>query len=125
MKSIKETWRCVAYCGACCNLTPEERPDLAEYLTAAELETYLAMVGDDGWCLNYDKKTRQCTIYEQRPRFCRVNPDTFRDMYDVAEEEFNQFAIACCREQIAGVYGYRSSQMQQYNSAVRNEEETI
>ena len=119
MKTIKETWRCVAHCGACCNLTPEDRPDLEEYLTAEELETYLGMVGEDGWCINYDKNTRKCTIYEQRPRFCRVNPDTFQDMYEVEKEEFNEFAIACCRDQIGGVYGNNSAEMQQYNREVK------
>ncbi|VEP12662.1 putative Fe-S oxidoreductase [Hyella patelloides LEGE 07179] len=122
MKTIKETWCCVANCGACCNLTPEDRPDLEEYLTAEELEIYLGMVGKDGWCINLDKDTRKCLIYEQRPRFCRVKPDTFQDMYDVAEAEFNEFAIACCRDQISGVYGNDSVEMKQYNRGVRDEE---
>ena len=97
MKTIAETWRCVENCGACCNLTPEDRPDLEEYLTAKELEIYLEMVGEDGWCINLDRETRKCLIYEQRPRFCRVKPDTFQDMYGVEKAEFNDFAIACCR----------------------------
>jgi uncharacterized protein len=118
MKNSKETWLCVEHCGACCNLTPEDRPDLAEYLTPEELEIYLGMVGKDGWCLNYDKDTRKCTIYEQRPRFCRVKPSTFQDMYGVEAAEFNEFAIACCRDQISGVYGDNSVEMQQYNEAV-------
>ena len=120
MKTIKETWRCVSDCGACCNLTPEDRPDLEEYLTAEELEIYLGMVGKDGWCINYDKNSRQCTIYQQRPRFCRVQPDTFQDMYEVAEAEFNDFAISCCRNQISEVYGDDSLEMKRYNKAIRD-----
>lgn len=121
MKTIKETWRCIENCGACCSLTPEDRPDLEEYLTAAELAIYLEMVGEDGWCINYDKDTRKCTIYEQRPRFCRVNPHNFQDMYDIEREEFNEFAIACCRDQISEVYGNNSSEMKQYNQGVKDE----
>lgn len=119
MKTIKKTWLCVADCGACCNLTPEDRPDLEKYLTPEELEIYLNMVQKDGWCIHLDKETRKCTIYEDRPRFCRVNPDTFRDMYDVEPTEFNDFAIACCQDQIAGVHGQNSREMKQYNKAIK------
>lgn len=111
-------WQCVTGCGACCNLTPEERPDLDQYLSGEELEQYMAMVGEDGWCINYDRNERKCTIYEQRPRFCRVQPDNFQRMYGVEANEFNQFAIACCQQQIAGVYGDDSQELQHYNQAV-------
>jgi uncharacterized protein len=119
MKAITETWCCVENCGACCNLTPEDRPDLADYLTPEELETYLAMVGEDGWCINYDQNTRKCKIYADRPRFCRVELDNFQQMYDIAAEEFNEFAIACCRDQISDVYGDESPEMTQYDRGVR------
>jgi uncharacterized protein len=120
MKTIKETWRCVENCGACCNLTPEDRPDLEEYLTAEELEIYLEMVGENGWCINYDLETRKCTIYEHRPRFCRVQPDTFQEMFGVETAEFNQFAIACCRAQISDVYGDESLEMERYDREVKS-----
>ncbi|GAB4534962.1 MAG: YkgJ family cysteine cluster protein [Pleurocapsa sp.] len=103
--TVKE-WRCIDNCGACCNLTPEDRPGLEDYLTPEELKLYMSMVGEDGWCINYDQDTRKCTIYEQRPRFCRVQPDNFAEMYQVSAEEFNDFAIACCQQQIEGVYGH-------------------
>ena len=118
MKTRKEKWRCVANCGACCHLEPQDRPDLAAYLSAEELELYLSMVGQDGWCVNFDRQTRQCTIYDQRPRFCRVQADIFQDMYEVKITEFNDFAIACCREQITGVYGEDSSEMARYNQEI-------
>ena len=111
-------WQCVSGCGACCNLTPEERPDLDEYLSESELETYLGMVGADGWCINYDRDARQCKIYEQRPGFCRVQPDTFESMFDVEPGEFNDFAIACCHEQISGVYGNQSPELENYNRTI-------
>lgn len=112
-------WQCVSGCGACCNLTPEERPDLDQYLSPEELATYMDMVGDDGWCINYNHDQRKCQIYEQRPRFCRVKPDTFEEMYGVEETDFNEFAIACCQQQIVGVYGEDSAELQQYNQAIK------
>ena len=111
-------WQCISNCGACCNLTPEDRPDLAEYLSQDELNIYMNMVGEDGWCINYDHESRQCQIYEQRPRFCRVKPDTFADMYSVEIAEFNEFAIACCQQQITGVYGQNSKELANYNLAI-------
>ncbi|MDJ0897350.1 MAG: YkgJ family cysteine cluster protein [Xenococcus sp. MO_188.B8] len=118
MKTRKEKWRCVENCGACCHLDPQDRPDLAEYLSTEELELYLSLVGEDGWCVNFDHQTRKCNIYEQRPRFCRVQPDIFQDMYEIAITEFNNFAIACCRQQITGVYGEDSPEIDRYNQAI-------
>jgi uncharacterized protein len=115
-------WQCVSNCGACCNLTPEDRPDLGEYLSSEELKLYMSMVGEDGWCVNYDRDSRKCQIYEQRPRFCRVIPDNFEAMYDVKATEFNEFAIACCQQQITGVYGKDSVELVQYNQAIYDQQ---
>jgi hypothetical protein len=73
------------------------------------------MVGEGGWCVNYDRATRECRIYPDRPRFCRVKPDIFEDMYGVEPSEFEDFAIDCCQQQIAGVYGDRSLEMLRFN----------
>jgi uncharacterized protein len=108
-------WLCVNNCGACCHLDPSERPDLEEYLSKEELELYLSMIGEGGWCINYDRSRRKCNIYEQRPRFCRVLPETFEQMFGVEPEGFNEFAIECCHEQIAAVYGEDSEEMQRYD----------
>jgi uncharacterized protein len=102
------TWQCVKQCGACCNLDPSDRPDLEEYLPPEQLAIYLSMVGEDGWCINLDKDTRSCNIYAARPSFCRVQEDTFVAMFGIEPADLNDFAIACCREQIEGVYGERS-----------------
>ncbi|MBF2066472.1 MAG: YkgJ family cysteine cluster protein [Calothrix sp. C42_A2020_038] len=112
------TWQCVKNCGACCNLDPADRPDIHEYLTPLELEQYFSMVGEDGWCVNFDHKTRECRIYDNRPRFCRVEPDVFKDMYGIDTEDLNDFAIDCCRQQIEGVYGDRSLEMLRFDKAV-------
>lgn len=114
-------WQCVSGCGACCNLTPEERPDLEDYLSPEELEQYLSMVGSDGWCINYDHDQRLCKIYEQRPRFCSVKPDNFASMFGVEVAEFNEFAIACCEEQIIGVYGEQSSELEYYQQEIKQD----
>eukprot|EP00953_Heterococcus_sp_UTEX-ZZ885_P000399 744-Heterococcus_DN1.PRE.3 len=81
-------WACIQGCGACCYLQPSERPDLevqqyigncvtycftaAEWLPEESLALYKSMVADDGWCKHYDKTNRACTIYEDRPYFCKV-----------------------------------------------------
>jgi hypothetical protein len=111
-------WLCVKNCGACCHLDPTDRPELEDYLSPDELTLYLSMVGEEGWCINFDHDTRKCRIYEQRPRFCRVQPDTFKVMYGVNADEFNDFAIDCCRQQIEGIYGRKSSEMEHYNQAI-------
>jgi len=111
-------WQCISNCGACCYLEPSDRPDLEEYLTPQDLQTYLSMVGSDGWCIYFDRLKRQCSIYEQRPRFCRVQADTFFEMFGVEPEELNDFAIACCEEQIESVYGDRSLELLRFEQAI-------
>ena len=112
------TWRCIKKCGACCQLDPNERPDLDEYLTPSELMLYLSMVGEGGWCVNYDHATRECRIYPDRPRFCRVEPEVFQDMYGIEAEELNDFALECCQQQISGVYGDRSLELLRFEQEV-------
>jgi uncharacterized protein len=112
------TWFCVKQCGACCHLDPTDRPDLAEYLSSEELTLYFSLVGEDGWCINFDRTTRECQIYAQRPRFCRVEADIFQDMFGVEASELNDFAIDCCRQQIEGVYGDRSLEMLRFDQEV-------
>lgn len=65
----------------------------------------MSMSANDGWCKHFDKEERACTIYEDRPRFCRVETETFGDMYGVDPEDMDDFSSACCSEQIGDVYG--------------------
>lgn len=109
------TWQCVKNCGACCHLDPNDRPDLDQYLTPDELELYLSLVGENGWCVHFDPEKRECSIYANRPRFCRVEAQTFSDLYGIEPEELNDFAIDCCRQQIEGVYGDRSLEMLRFD----------
>ncbi len=112
------TWSCVKQCGACCHLDPTDRPELAEYLSPDELQLYLSLVGEEGWCIHYDHTQRECQIYEKRPRFCRVQAETFQEMFGIEPEDLNDFAIDCCRQQIEGVYGDRSLEMLRFDRAV-------
>lgn len=111
-------WCCVKQCGACCHLDPSDRPDLAEYLSPEELVLYFSLVGENGWCIHFDHDSRECRIYADRPRFCRVEAETFEEMYGIEPEELNDFAVDCCREQIDGVYGDRSLEMIRFDQAV-------
>ncbi len=112
------TWQCIDSCGSCCYLNPLERPDLNEYLSKDELLLYLSLVGEDGWCVHFDAPSRRCRIYADRPRFCRVEPDVFSEMYGIAPEELDDFAIACCVEQIESVRGDCSSEMVRFTQAI-------
>lgn len=112
------TWRCIERCGACCNLDPSDRPDVEDYLSPEDWQLYLSLVGDDGWCIHYDRLTRRCGIYEDRPRFCRVQADVFAELYDIEPEELNDFAITCCQEQISAVYGEQAWELQRFNHEV-------
>ncbi|MBD2104221.1 YkgJ family cysteine cluster protein [Leptolyngbya sp. FACHB-261] len=112
------TWQCVKQCGACCHLDPADRPDLADYLIPDELQLYLSLVGEGGWCVNFDHESRTCRIYTERPRFCRVTPEVFSDLYDVGPEDLDEFAIECCQQQIEGVYGSPSPELEQFTQTI-------
>jgi Fe-S-cluster containining protein len=112
------TWQCITQCGACCHLEPDERPDLEKYLSPEELGLYLSMVREGGWCVNFDQETKECSIYANRPRFCRVEAQIFQDMYGIEPEELNDFAIDCCSQQIEAVYGDRSLESLRFYQAV-------
>lgn len=111
-------WHCVKQCGACCHLDPADRPDLDEYLSPEELELYLSLVGEGGWCIHFDHTNRECRIYADRPQFCRVEAGVFEEMYGIESAEVNDFAIDCCRQQIEGVYGDRSLEMIRFDQTV-------
>ena len=119
------TWQCVKNCGACCQLDPADRPDLSDYLSESDLALYMSMVGDDGWCIHYDKGDRTCSIYRDRPNFCKVQPDTFQQLYGISSDDLNDFAIECCEQQISGIYGNRSEEMKRFCKAVGMECQSI
>ncbi|KAK9154195.1 hypothetical protein Sjap_001675 [Stephania japonica] len=96
-KSSKEAvWQCVEGCGACCKLnkgpsfaTPEEI-----FQSPSDIQLYKSLIGPDGWCVHFDKPTRTCSIYSDRPYFCRVEPGIFRDLYGIEHKKFNKEACS-------------------------------
>jgi Fe-S-cluster containining protein len=118
LNTVDPKWRCVKQCGACCHLDPQDRPDLETYLTSEELHLYLSLVGAGGWCIHFNHDTRECRIYADRPQFCRVEASVFQDLYRIEPEQLNTFAIDCCQQQIAGVYGDDSTEMLRFNQAL-------
>ena len=110
-------WHCIQHCGACCRLCPEERQEALEALSADQRDQYLSMVGEDGWCIHYDSGGRTCRIYDDRPDFCRVS--ALGQLFDIPDDDFDAFAIACCRQQIRSNYGGRSGVMRKFNRSIR------
>ena len=119
MNKQSASWRCIHHCGACCRLCPEERGEALAALSEEQRTTYLSMVGDDGWCIHYDSGGQRCTIYAERPDFCRVSE--LGTLFDVPPDELDSFAISCCRQQIRATYGGRSGVMRRFDRAQRTE----
>lgn len=70
-------------------------------------------------CTHYDKTARACTVFADRPWFCRVEQESFKRMYDVEAHEMDRFCTGCCREQIGDVYGSASAEMLTFNMAIK------
>ncbi len=114
--SKAKVWTCVAGCGACCRLAPNEREEAIKHLNSEEKEIYDSMVDADGWCIHYDKSNRLCTIYEKRPSFCNVK--NICKIFSIPDEEKNSFSITCCKQQIRDIYGGRSKEMKKFLRAI-------
>ena len=108
-------WQCISGCGACCRLDPELRSEALAALSPEQRRTYLAMVGDDGWCIHFDTGGRRCRIYEDRPDFCRVA--NLVSLFD--SEDADALAIRCCTEQIRSEWGGRGRVMRRFLRAIR------
>ncbi|SBO41949.1 YkgJ family cysteine cluster protein [Cyanobium sp. NIES-981] len=120
-------WQCIQGCGACCRLDPGLRGEALEALSPGQRERYLAMVGEDGWCIHYDTGGRRCRIYGERPDFCHV--DNLVGLFagacgahgdgTGAPPERDSLAIACCLQQIRAEYGGRGRVMRRFRQAIR------
>ncbi|XP_042943782.1 uncharacterized protein LOC122277745 isoform X2 [Carya illinoinensis] len=115
-------WRCVEGCGACCKLkkgssfvTPEEI-----FSDPVDIELYKSLTGPDGWCIHFDKGTRTCSVYNDRPYFCRVEPDVFESLYGVSKKNFNKDACSFCRDTIKEIYGSNSKEFDNFNCSIRS-----
>ena len=105
-------WSCADHCGACCKLDPVQRQEALSALSQKEQSLYLSMVAEDGWCRHFDKVSRRCNIYADRPSFCDVKQ--ISRIFNVESENFDQFAISCCKQQIRYLYGGRSIEMKNF-----------
>ncbi|KAL2936703.1 1 4-beta-D-glucan cellobiohydrolase CEL6A [Bienertia sinuspersici] len=121
-KRKEPVWQCVQGCGACCKLdkgptfaTPEEIFD-----DPSDIELYKSMVGADGWCKHFDKSTKTCSIYDDRPYFCRVQPDVFQTLYGINKRKFDKEACSFCKDTIKAIYGADSEVLDRFNKAIRN-----
>lgn len=141
-------WRCISGCGACCRLDPALRGEDLDCLSSEQRSTYLAMVGDDGWCIHFDTGGRRCRIYDSRPDFCRVenlatlfagaaSPASGAGMAAGETSRLSEhrndpesgapaldpageaLAIASCRTQIRAEYGGRGRVMKRFEQAIR------
>jgi len=120
-KALKVTqkWACIEGCGACCHLDLSIRPHtLSVFEEDEDKQTYMSLIGDDGWCINFDQQKKGCTVYEDRPWFCRVQPDTFEEMYGTEEHEMDEFCTSCCRETIEDEYGVKSEVLKRFNAVI-------
>ncbi|KAI7736798.1 hypothetical protein M8C21_011233, partial [Ambrosia artemisiifolia] len=91
----KETlWQCVTNCGACCKLDKGPSFPSSEEIfdDPSDVQLYKSLVGSDGWCIHYQKSTRTCSIYADRPYFCRVEPHVFETLYGISKKKFNNEA---------------------------------
>lgn len=91
---------------------------MATILDGEEFALYQSLIGEDGWCIHFEPRTRRCQIYPQRPRFCRVTPEVFADLYGITAEELDDFAISCCLEHIRDRYGEHSLERLRYEYAL-------
>ncbi|GAV64992.1 FliB domain-containing protein, partial [Cephalotus follicularis] len=115
-------WQCAEGCGACCKLAKGPAyPAPEEILNdPADIELYKSMTGPDGWCIHYEKVARKCSIYPDRPYFCRVEPDVFKSLYNIDKKKFNKEACSCCREAIKAIYGSQSKELDNFNHVIRS-----
>nr|GMD62698.1 uncharacterized protein LOC109180046 [Ipomoea batatas] len=95
-KGKNPVWQCVQNCGACCKL--DKGPDFPSpeevFDDPSDIQLYKSLVGSDGWCIHYEKSTRKCSIYAERPYFCRVEPEIFETLYGIDKKKFNKEACS-------------------------------
>ena len=116
------SWGCVSECGACCYLARKHRPQVNEWLKGSEERAlYDSLIGHDGWCTRFDAAKRQCSDYDNRPRFCRVDAASWETASDAGNSgpgAAARLARKACRFWIGLVHGKRSTEMRRYNRSM-------
>ncbi|XP_039115663.1 uncharacterized protein LOC120251192 [Dioscorea cayenensis subsp. rotundata] len=122
-KKMAPKWQCSRGCGACCKLDKGPSFPSPEEIFIDDpnnLQLYKSLIGPDGWCIHYESSTRTCSIYEERPFFCRVEPDVFQKLYGVDPKRFNREACSSCRDTISSIYGSASEELKLFNQNLWN-----
>ncbi|KAI5395460.1 hypothetical protein KIW84_061870 [Lathyrus oleraceus] len=121
-KKKESPWHCVEGCGACCKLQKgPSYPSPEEIFTnTSDVELYNSLIGPDGWCIHYEKSTRKCSIYSDRPYFCRAEPEVFKSLFGVKEKNFNKEACSSCRDSIKAVYGSNSKELHSFDKSIKS-----
>ncbi|XP_027188986.2 uncharacterized protein, partial [Cicer arietinum] len=121
-KNKELSWHCVEGCGACCKLQKgPSYPSPEEIFTnTSDVELYNSLIGQDGWCIHYEKSTRKCSIYSERPYFCRAEPEVFKSLFGVKEKNFNKEACSFCRDTIKAIYGSSSKELYNFDKSIRS-----
>lgn len=78
------------------------------------------MVGEGGWCIHFNRDTRMCSIYDERPRFCRVEREVFLDLFGMKSHEVDRAACSMCRDSISDIFGPQSKELKRFNESVRD-----
>ncbi|XP_057741887.1 uncharacterized protein LOC130960491 isoform X1 [Arachis stenosperma] len=89
-----------------------------QWVHPALYKHYKSLIGLDGWCIHYEKITRKCSIYSERPYFCRVEPEIFDSLYGISKKKFNKEACSCCRDTIKAIYGPNSKELHNFNNSI-------
>ena len=108
-------WGCVSGCGACC--WSGGRDVESHCLDEESIRLFRSMVESNGWCSHLDRRTRLCTIYDQRPDFCKIeasdwDPASWEPCKTPLQKAAE--ARADCRALIRAVYGEESQVLERY-----------
>ena len=107
-----KSWTCIEKCGACCKIDLSQRERLTNILSKEDINLIKSMTQKDGWCKYLDKKNMKCTIYENRPHFCRVSK--FSKNFAEYLKNGDKFLINCCKDHIRFIYGNKSPEMNRF-----------
>ncbi len=110
------SWTCIEKCGACCRIDLKSRKNITNILSNQDIELIESMTQKDGWCRYLDKKEMKCTIYENRPHFCKVSQ--FSMKFKEYKKFGDNFLINCCKEHISSIYGKKSNEMDRFKQEI-------
>ena len=113
-----KSWTCIEKCGACCKIDLKDRKNLSNILSHEDIKLIESMTRKDGWCKYLDKNNMKCTIYENRPHFCRVS--LFSNKFKEYKRFGDKFLINCCKEHISCIYGKKSDEMNRFKQETFN-----